>query len=814
MMRPGKRMSGKVVAVATVLALLLLIGGGALFLSKSEPERRRVATAGSASDPALPAATPRDIEQVPVEEWTARFLSLQQRGMWEDLAEDLEWIAANRAQRYEAFSLRYLHARSRIETGDDDEAASLLEPYLRENNPFRDLALYYRAEIAAEDDPALASRLRGELIEQYPDTLYRSEAIEDQLEHLSSRGDVEGLRRLSDLVHDAAPTSLRRDIQSRIVEAMLAREVNIDILTEGVQLLQGSTADDAAERIFQAFDKPEILASLRPQSLSLVGFTAQSHRHYDRAVEILTSVLPKMPANADDLIFAIGRSQFGAENYAEAEQTYLRGAGSAKSAEAKATFLFHASRAAQLLEDDARAERLMTEAIAVPGRFGATSAALTQRTRTRLHQKRFAEAQSDLAQLRRLFPSGRGFVEASIAVASAQIANERLTAAVRTLDAIPRNLLDSYDPSEIAYWRARALEESNPAAAFELYLDVLRATVPTHFAYFARHRLAEGPLAQRAAAEVKRRSGEVTKLLEEEKIEEARDAQTDVVLLAPAAGQAEHLARLRSIYEKLPRYREVLELESEPFPVFPDVDRNSRLDLLMAMGLFDDAVDGITDRYPLRPTGKAVTRALALDRGGASRESIYAAEVLMNGVPDDYVPALLPMRVRGLLYPRYFYDFIERDAARYGADPRLVLAIMREESRFNPRAKSAAAARGLLQFIISTARQVGQDLGIVEVSSEDLYDPRIIIQLGAKYVASLLEDFDGDAYRAAASYNAGPNQVRLWSRLAPAEGDDYFLSSINFSETKHYVRKVLNSYERYGELYEQEGPVGGTRAEP
>jgi soluble lytic murein transglycosylase-like protein len=456
----------------------------------------------------------------------------------------------------------------------------------------------------------------------------------------------------------------------------------------------------------------------------------------------------------------------------------------------------------------------MTEAIAVPGRFGATSAALTQRTRTRLKQKRFSEAQSDLAQLKRLFPNSHGFVEASIAVATALHANGNSASAIRTLDSIPRNLLDAYDPSEIAYWKARALEETNPGAAFELYLDVLRSTVPTHFAYFARHRLQEPPLSQRAAEEVRRRSAEVTKFLEAEDVEKALDVQTDVVLLASAAEQGEQLRRLRSIYQQLPKYREVLQLEPKAFPRFPEVDRTSRLDLLLAMGLFDDAVDGITERYPLRPPESALTRSLALNRGGESRASIYAAEVMMNGIPKDYVPALLPAVLRGLLYPRYFYDYIERDSERYGADPRLVLSIMREESRFNPRAKSAAAARGLLQFIITTARQVGQDLGLVEVSSEDLYDPRIIIQLGAKYVASLLEQFDGDAYRAAAAYNAGPNQVRLWSRLAPAAGDDYFLSAINFSETKHYVRKVLNSYERYGELYEQEGPVGGTRAEP
>jgi len=90
----------------------------------------------------------------------------------------------------------------------------------------------------------------------------------------------------------------------------------------------------------------------------------------------------------------------------------------------------------------------------------------------------------------------------------------------------------------------------------------------------------------------------------------------------------------------------------------------------------------------------------------------------------------------------------------------------------------------------------------------------VIIELGAKYVGDLLQRFEGNRYATAAAYNAGPNQVRLWWRLSPEPRPDAFFSSISFDETKNYVRKVLNSYERYGEIYEQAGPAGGLRIEP
>ena len=110
---------------------------------------------------------------------------------------------------------------------------------------------------------------------------------------------------------------------------------------------------------------------------------------------------------------------------------------------------------------------------------------------------------------------------------------------------------------------------------------------------------------------------------------------------------------------------------------------------------------------------------------------------------------------------------------------------------------------------------MGQAIGLVKVSPEDLYDPRVVIQLGAKYIADLLGQFERDGYKAAAAYNAGPNQSKLWARLAPRPGPDYFLSAVNFDETKDYVRKVMNSYVRYREIYGDDAEKPGPdRASP
>ena len=59
----------------------------------------------------------------------------------------------------------------------------------------------------------------------------------------------------------------------------------------------------------------------------------------------------------------------------------------------------------------------------------------------------------------------------------------------------------------------------------------------------------------------------------------------------------------------------------------------------------------------------------------------------------------------------------------------------------------------------------------------------------------------GLTLNAAAAYTAGPQQVALWNRMQSAPGDDYFFTAVNFDETKGYVNKVMNSYERYAAIY-------------
>ena len=816
-----KRKPVFLIAAGVVLLALAIV---TIVLVRGRVRRHRVfRPAAGESKPKPPEVVP------PVEQWTATFQQLS----GEELEDLIEAIEAKHPDLYKRYALAYLHARVLAENNEKTEAEAKLAPFLEKGNPYRELALYHRASIA---DGAEASRYRNMLITEHPRSPYRDEAIDEEIAYLAERDEPQPLLDFAAKIAPSASTERRREMSARVVEALVDRDANA-AMTRGLALLNGGTGDDAADRVVRALDKPEIIRRLSDAQLATFGETFQQHRHYDRAVAYLQLAIARVspapapqkvaaaaavskktkkgkkasppkkraappktkaapppgppPSNPrarlDQLQFALGRCHFGAEQYGDAQRVYLAGARATPHLPQKTTFLWHAARAAQLRGDDKTAEQLMTAAIAVKGKYPSTVTALTQRLRTRLKQRRFAEAGADLALLRKMAPNERPVLEGSLAYAVGMLAAGNRSAAVSALNSVPAALLNDYDDAEFAYWRARA------SGSVSDYLTVLRSTTPSHFDYFASQRLAPMNIDQ----ELKVREGQVASLIGKKQWDLAKRIQTDRVLLRPDDAQLEKLAQ---IYREIPAYAAVLDLKPLPMPRFP-LETDDRDALLMAMGLQDEAVGAIEKKWALKPAREALTRSFALNQGAASRESIYAIEVMMKSVPKDFHPALLPEVVRRLLYPRYFYPFIAEDSKKYATDPALVLSIMREESRFNPRAKSAAAARGLLQFIITTARDIGQQVGLLDVEPDDLYDPRVIIRLGAKYIAELAEQFGGNRYRTAAAYNAGPKQVALWARLQPAEGDDYFMTAVNFDETKHYVRKVLNSYEMYRAVY-------------
>ena len=203
-----------------------------------------------------------------------------------------------------------------------------------------------------------------------------------------------------------------------------------------------------------------------------------------------------------------------------------------------------------------------------------------------------------------------------------------------------------------------------------------------------------------------------------------------------------------------------------------------------------NAYMAIPDRVDSYYGGLATTRLLALT--DASRREAVNARV-------ERVKAQINSSAN--LYPAMYREAILREASRRQVDPRLVLAIMRQESGFRPRAKSIAAARGLLQLTIDTATRYASHVGLNNLRDEDLYRPETSILLGSEYLSDLFRQFPDLPEAVAASYNGGEDNVARWVKRAKQRDPGVFTAEVGFDETKNYVYKVMANYRAYKQLY-------------
>lgn len=158
------------------------------------------------------------------------------------------------------------------------------------------------------------------------------------------------------------------------------------------------------------------------------------------------------------------------------------------------------------------------------------------------------------------------------------------------------------------------------------------------------------------------------------------------------------------------------------------------------------------------------------------------------------------------VYPLPHREALTRAAAREGLPPALMAAVIRQESAFDHRAISPAGAVGLMQLMPGTAAEMAVDLRPQLVDEEALTDPALSLELGARYMAEMLERFDGSWIAALVSYNAGPHRYQRW-RTFPEFGDDRELTveRIPFGETRRYVKAVLRNVRVYRRLHDLPG---------
>ena len=154
-----------------------------------------------------------------------------------------------------------------------------------------------------------------------------------------------------------------------------------------------------------------------------------------------------------------------------------------------------------------------------------------------------------------------------------------------------------------------------------------------------------------------------------------------------------------------------------------------------------------------------------------------------------------------LAYPRPYWSKLKSFANQAGIDPYFALAIMREESHFDPQALSSSKAIGLMQLMPATAKDVAKRKKIKLKEKEEIFNPELNALLGTLYLGRLSNQFKSELIYTAGGYNAGPHNMSKWLNRWNNKSLDAFVEQIPFKETRNYVKRVYRTYKLYKQIY-------------
>ena len=175
--------------------------------------------------------------------------------------------------------------------------------------------------------------------------------------------------------------------------------------------------------------------------------------------------------------------------------------------------------------------------------------------------------------------------------------------------------------------------------------------------------------------------------------------------------------------------------------------------------------------------------------------------IILIGISILLVLSIFRPKILQIIYPIKYQEYVEQVAEENNIDKLLIYSIIKAESGFNPEAKSTSGAIGLMQVMLPTANEIASRLEMNELLEEELYEIETNIKIGTKYFVSLLEAYDNNLNLAIIAYNAGMGNVNNWIEKGIINNQGTDIENIPFAETKIYVKKILQNYEIYKEIY-------------
>lgn len=685
-----------------------------------------------------------------------------------------EWLEAN-ADHAQASLVRFALAYALYDADRHDDAAVYLDDCIDDHGTLVDYCLYWRADGALESgDAANAEALSGAVDE---DAVLgpRSRFLRARALAALGRHD-DAVEVFEDFLARWPSASYRTDVEL----ALAASHESLGQYDDAAQIYHAvalvNPGDSVERRANDALDEirdrlgADVRRAVGNRSASEAvqrGRVLLARTRNDSVVELLSDVVDELATTAPEACeanYLVGRALTNLRRHSDAVPYYDRAIEACEGNEdLMVRSLFNAGRSYWNSDRDevafARYETLWQT-------FGSNSYAddaLLNCARIRRGNGQADESRDLLEQQIDLFPDGDMLGDAVWLLMAELYGGGRFREAIEFADGLGTHTgeQDLYSRGRVGYFRARSQEQlSLTNEAKSGYADVMRRHPMGYYSLLAFNRL---------------------------RLLDATMANTLLEELRVGRGEAEGYIRV-----------DPPEVRQSPFFV--------RGTELLRAGLYDLAEGEFRKLREDYANHDEVGWLLSsiLHRAGAFH--------LSHHVPGDRVglnldyPTEASIERWEIAYPHPFDDLVFAFAEERGLDPWMVYAIMREESGFQPAIESWANARGLLQLMIGTARDMAALTGRGSVSERDLFDPAINIELGTMYMRKLSDLFDGHPSLVIGGYNGGQGNIRSWLRARGTMPFDLWVEEIPYEQTRNYVKRVTMTYWVYRWLYADGDP--------
>lgn len=760
----------------------------------------------------------------------------------------------------------YLLARLAQQRGDFALAAAHFQSVAKRNSVLKEYALWHLAQIARASGNLMLERLYLQEIQVHsPESLLQT-AVKARLarSYFESRNfdvAIRLLERNAGMRERGAEAEKENKIQAATNDEQRTKNNRLNrenLVLLGESYLQNGKTKEARE-IFNKLTG-ELPNAAQPDDFALAGAKGldildgwqndsgksaqplsetehlkraqiyQFNRDFTDARRHYEAVLKNFPAseNLPDVLYQIGRGLALEDNFVRAIEWFERvhnefpehpiapdALSQTASAYARASKPREAvSRYQKIIEkhpEYARLERAYLNIIDVLRDAGSNAEALkwTQKTQEAFRGK-LPEAIALFAQAR-----------IRIAASDWQNALVDLEKLLNYSDLGGTRVPGGTNKAEITFLRGFALEQlSRFPEAIDVYLSIPDGR-GEYYGWRATERLHALANDEKAKTFVETAKGAWARDLSNTSPEVQKSAATKILRLTTNEELRNKLLEtLKKAYADLPDYQKLPDfkllelgrkevLKEKKVPAGKNHHKNLA-DELLFLGLYDEAAPELeisqkstNNQQPTTNNDLNYTLAVFYKRGDMAHRAVGFFEPLWRKIPADYQLELIPREQAELLYPAPYKDSLLKSAPERNVDPRFVLAIMRQESRFRADVKSVAAARGLMQFISSTSSKIAGELGKEGFNQDELYHPPTAVLFGSQYLKNLFKQFPAQPQAVAASYNGGETNMARWLARSGTNDADRYVPEIVFSQTKDYVYKVMANYRIYQMLYDE-----------